>query len=360
MATWMSAQIRKLQPGQPDSPTYADVVSPKSPPKSPEATTYPFKYDKATVTPLKVTVNSGSSGSLEGGSYSIKVLSTNYSIGRRRVENRSLLPKQIVAYDAPHLQSPRWVVKPRGDGTYKLSVSTGHTGAAQSDKLVAYLIKEPEIENWVVTPRPQHGEGIFTIEKADRSAGWTVTQEEVQQEGGFKIVKVLPLVSNKMSPPQFRENQLFKFDGIGGFHQVSPTLTRPIAQNQSSSGPLSNGTYSIKVKGADLQIGRDPTPDRSLFPRRIQTLTKTYADTPKWKLEKLSADKYRLAVGKLAVGTTPKKAVVAYQTEEERPYVEDWIITPQPQHGKGIYTVEKGDHSAGWTLSEEEASEGGQ
>ncbi|KAK6330381.1 hypothetical protein TWF696_003477 [Orbilia brochopaga] len=300
-----------------------------------------------------------SSGSLESGTYTIKVLSTNYSIGRRRVENRSLLPKQIIASYAPSSQSSRWVVKAREDGRYKLSVGNGHTGPAQGDKLVAYLIKEDEIEDWIVTSRPQHGDGVFTIEKPDRSAAWTVTEEQVQQDGSFKIVKVLPLISTRSSPPKINEYQLFKFASTSGLPQLSPISKKMSSPARNPSTPLSNGTYAIKTKDTNQEIGRDPTPDRSALTRKIQTLSKTYADTPRWELKGLSGDSYRLTIGGFWVGADSNNRVVAYQKEEERQDAEDWIITAQPQHGNNVYTVEKSDHSLGWTLGEGAASEGG-
>ncbi|KAF3908772.1 hypothetical protein ABW21_db0203575 [Orbilia brochopaga] len=314
-------QIGKIIPAVPQAAVAALTNGPP-----PKIMTLPsIQLNKSTPSKTIAAKIDTSAGSLDSGAYTIKVLSTNSSIGRRRVENRSLLPKQIVASEAHNSRSSRWAIKARGNGRYKLSVGNGHTGPAQGDKLVAYLLKEADIVDWIVTSRPQHGEGVFTIEKPDRSGAWTVTNEQVQQE-----VKILPLISTRSSPPRFNEYQLFRFTGTSTLAQLSPTSNTMESPAQTPSIPaLSNGTYSIKAK----DNGQDITLDRS---RRIQTLPKTYADTPKWELKTVSGDVYRLSIGGSWIGVDPSKNTVApYETEQK---AEDWIVNAQPQHGNNIYT----------------------
>ena len=97
----------------------------------------------------------------------------NPPIGRYPVEDLSLQPKPV--YSLPSNQGfefPKWVIEKRDKGCHLKAF--GAPVGIHKNQLCAFLLDQPEIEEWVITPRPEHGKNIATVERSDRSAGWYV------------------------------------------------------------------------------------------------------------------------------------------------------------------------------------------
>ncbi|KFY98216.1 hypothetical protein V500_01760 [Pseudogymnoascus sp. VKM F-4518 (FW-2643)] len=69
-----------------------------------------------------------------------------------------------------------------------------------------------------------------------------------------------------------------------------------------------------------------------------------------WSIEK-SGDGYRLSVRGNPV-TVIKGLLFAVLTGDPEP--EEWVIKAQPQHGKGVYTVETARGGVGWIAPDNE------
>ncbi|KIP12660.1 hypothetical protein PHLGIDRAFT_60974 [Phlebiopsis gigantea 11061_1 CR5-6] len=137
---------------------------------------------------------------IEDGLYTITSKVGNANIGRFPVEDLSLLPKRILKLDAD-ANARQWIIVRSGEGcTLK---AKGAPVGENDQKLWAHLIMEEKAHPWLITPVPQMGEGLYIIEKTDRSAGWSVVDEENSQ------IQVKPLISTRSLPPMYPANQLF-------------------------------------------------------------------------------------------------------------------------------------------------------
>ncbi|KAG9010629.1 hypothetical protein FRB95_008188 [Tulasnella sp. JGI-2019a] len=139
--------------------------------------------------------------SLESGTYIITNNAFKTLIGRNPFEDRSLLPKPVQSLP-PGSDPPMWEILKTGSD-YVMNI--GGAPATEMDGLVSALLMDPENgSKWCITPQPQHGPNVYTIELADKSKGWVVPTEEPETQ-----VALQPLISTKSIPPQFPATQLF-------------------------------------------------------------------------------------------------------------------------------------------------------
>ncbi|KAG8996134.1 hypothetical protein FRB94_008559 [Tulasnella sp. JGI-2019a] len=140
--------------------------------------------------------------SLESGTYTIKNKASGTCIGRNPVEDRSLNPKRVLSLP-PGGDAPRWNIQKDGND-YKMMIRGA--SATELDGLVkALLMGQQGASKWCITPQPQHGTDMYTVEVADKSQGWVLPTNEPETQ-----VAVQPLISTKSLPPQFRPNALFE------------------------------------------------------------------------------------------------------------------------------------------------------
>jgi len=125
-------------------------------------------------------------------------------IGRSPGEDRSLNPKKVLLLPRDR-QAPEWLVR-RSQDTFRLE-AYGAPVAARNRKLYACLIEKMcEKASWVITPQPQFGPDVYTVETPDRSAGWIIPNDEEDAQ-----IAVRPLIVGPSEPPFFPPNELFKF-----------------------------------------------------------------------------------------------------------------------------------------------------
>ncbi|KAK6358009.1 hypothetical protein TWF730_007363 [Orbilia blumenaviensis] len=131
----------------------------------------------------------------------------NPPIGRYPVEDISLSPKPVFSLPSNQgFEFPKWVVEKMDKG-YHLKAFGSPVGI-HKNQLCAFLLHERDIEEWIVTFRPEHGKDIATIEKADKSVAWCV--EENKNPNQPKCITMKPLPS-RGSSSHLPENVLFTF-----------------------------------------------------------------------------------------------------------------------------------------------------
>lgn len=100
--------------------------------------------------------------SLAPGTYVIKCLATNNFIGRDNREDKSLLPKPVFSLP-PDSTAPRVTVENAEDDGYYIIKQRGGTFGTDDSALKAFLIIEDGADIcWRITPRPYHGEDVYT------------------------------------------------------------------------------------------------------------------------------------------------------------------------------------------------------
>ncbi|KAF3927911.1 hypothetical protein ABW20_dc0106811 [Dactylellina cionopaga] len=98
---------------------------------------------------------------LPNGRYIIKCKANNQFVGRNIREDLSLNPKRVVNLPEEADEQPLiWEIQKRENG-YDMRARGSHT-AIIDNKLYAVLLEQPVAEEWVITPRPQHGQNIYT------------------------------------------------------------------------------------------------------------------------------------------------------------------------------------------------------
>jgi len=105
----------------------------------------------------------------------------------------------------------------------------------------------------------------------------------------------------------------------------------------------------IASKVDSRPIGRYPVEDLSLLPKRVLSLAMGTHASP-FIVQKSDKGYTVRALG------APTGAIDGqlFAVLLDFPPAEDWIITPQPQHGENTYTIEKNDRSGGWVVDDEE------
>jgi hypothetical protein len=134
---------------------------------------------------------------------------------------------------------------------------TLHVGGAQlgvlDNQLVAFLVPPIRAEEWIITPVPQHGENAVVVEKADRSAGWVLPD----QQAGTPVA-VTPLIAGVSEPPHFPPNEVW--------------LIAPLTEESDLAPNTAAFTLCSQLAGEGQYIGRHQIEDRSLRPKRIMLL----------------------------------------------------------------------------------------
>ncbi|MFD7493703.1 I66 family serine proteinase inhibitor [Streptomyces sp. NPDC059832] len=111
--------------------------------------------------------------------------------------------------------------------------------------LFAALLPDPPAQKWIITHAPGHDRNVFTIETADRRAGWVLPSAEPKEQ-----IAVRPLIVGPSVPPFYPSNELW-------------VITPASGQNE--------GSYFITSKVNDLGVGRAPIEDHSLNPKAVVT-----------------------------------------------------------------------------------------
>ncbi|GJE98484.1 serine protease inhibitor-like protein [Phanerochaete sordida] len=144
--------------------------------------------------------------SLANGLYTITSLSHNLKIGRHPIEDRSLLPKRVMAMepsdDALCSSIAPWTIEESGGETYTMRTAGGTAGDVDG-RLYAHLMMEEQAEKWRIERCPQAGECCFVVTKPDRSVCWTVPSD-----GETNQVELRPL--DPAHPP----TQVFRIEPV--------------------------------------------------------------------------------------------------------------------------------------------------
>ncbi|KAG8983413.1 hypothetical protein FRB93_007272 [Tulasnella sp. JGI-2019a] len=123
-------------------------------------------------------------------------------VGRPQREDKSLLPKPIVAL--PEGVRSAWTTKSSKPNTSILMVGGAPT-AAITNQVFAILLPEPPATTWKIMPVPQAGANTYLITKADNpSQGWVMPSGQSNTQ-----VAVRPLIMGPSDPPYYPPNQLW-------------------------------------------------------------------------------------------------------------------------------------------------------
>ncbi|KAK6541422.1 hypothetical protein TWF694_007233 [Orbilia ellipsospora] len=156
---------------------------------------------------------------IDPGRYKVSsLLPEGHVIGRRRAEDKSYRPKEIVQLQEDvELQSHQiWEIEKASEDMELYTIKCG--GAivgAIGDKLFAFLQlqdgQKPPI--WQIR-KAQAQEGYILVNFSDDALyrgeeGWMIWHNEVDEQ-----IIVRPLVIVPTEPPRFPENQLFRFDPL--------------------------------------------------------------------------------------------------------------------------------------------------
>jgi hypothetical protein len=128
----------------------------------------------------------------------------NLFAGRNIREDKSLLPKRVFCPTDNDRPDP-WEIRALPNGRYRLSTRGAPTGA--KDRLLfAFLLEDQGAEEWVITRR---NGGLYTIESADRNAGWVAQVDATDPQ-----IAVRPLIVGPSDPPFFPPNELWNIQPL--------------------------------------------------------------------------------------------------------------------------------------------------
>jgi hypothetical protein len=131
------------------------------------------------------------------------------------------------------------------------------------DRLFALLAGPEQVEQWVVTPVPQHGENAVIIQTDDLSAGMLLPDEQPGTQ-----VAVRPLIAGRSYPPTYPPGEVW----------IATPLTG------SDAPGLEPGTSAFTLRprsvGADQYIGRPRIEELSMRPKPIVLLPEGTEPTP--------------------------------------------------------------------------------
>ncbi|KAH7922185.1 hypothetical protein BV22DRAFT_1037764 [Leucogyrophana mollusca] len=153
---------------------------------------------------------------LKAGQYVVTCHLTGGVLGRDRPDDRSGGPKPVVLfpsdsehveYDAYGVAGPTFVVEPQGNSRYILKIG-GDPTLPIGRQLYTTPDGNTSGEKWVIT---QHRyQGPYTIETADRSAGWAIV-DDISPTGQ---IAVRPLLRMPGYPAPYPSDELFDFTPV--------------------------------------------------------------------------------------------------------------------------------------------------
>ncbi|RDB24465.1 Serine protease inhibitor [Hypsizygus marmoreus] len=140
---------------------------------------------------------------LKTGIYTIVNKHTGQAVGRARAEDRSALPRRIVALPAgaTNDEGSQWVIKAK-DGKYELSVLGASTFA--QDQLVFGDLFGDQVEQWKIEAQTHLGENTYTIVQSFGIGGWVLEGDDATTQ-----VACRGLIVGHSHPPFFPANQLW-------------------------------------------------------------------------------------------------------------------------------------------------------
>ncbi|PIL29899.1 hypothetical protein GSI_07809 [Ganoderma sinense ZZ0214-1] len=152
--------------------------------------------------------------SLESGQYIITSAFGGYGIGRRTIEDRSLMPKGI--YVLPQDAESPWHVERLEDGTYKLKNKGDLVGSSIIGQLLAFLLPGGEIGatmNWTFRPDVKSGnpDAWVITEVGGHGRAWSVPDSNLHD---IPHVVVKPLAVGLSEPPTFPPTEVFIFKKV--------------------------------------------------------------------------------------------------------------------------------------------------
>ncbi|KIM41176.1 hypothetical protein M413DRAFT_11342 [Hebeloma cylindrosporum] len=129
--------------------------------------------------------------------------------GRNHREDRSLLPKRVNCPTDGDLEL--WDLEQLPNGRYRLEARGSPTGA-RNNLLYAFLIDPSKAEEWIITKRKvDRNRSLYTIEKADKTAGWV---KQTGTEGPQIAVLPLRVIETPDGTPQFFPNALWNIQPL--------------------------------------------------------------------------------------------------------------------------------------------------
>ncbi|KAF3935980.1 hypothetical protein ABW20_dc0102370 [Dactylellina cionopaga] len=128
--------------------------------------------------------------------------------------------------------------------------------------------------------------------------------------------------------------------------------------------PLSTGDYVIASMNPIRPLGiAPPDGNRSLNPKQV-LLMNNLDDFQPWNIIQIDDDEdgnkvFRILLGEVGAERTRNgRLVVSGSSPDDDDDLEPWIVTVQPQHGYGVYTIESKDRSIAWTVSDTQDKHG--
>jgi len=147
---------------------------------------------------------------LKPGRYFITCLYGGLPIGRPLREDRSLLPKAVVALNPRDERTDQAVfdLELKDNGTYLIK-SFGNFTANINDRLFAILLPEPAPQNWVLKKSERDDGDVFVVIAENSPLGWVLQEDEPGAQ-----VAVRPLIVGPSLPPFYPPTELFKFTPV--------------------------------------------------------------------------------------------------------------------------------------------------
>ncbi|KAH7922183.1 hypothetical protein BV22DRAFT_1197609 [Leucogyrophana mollusca] len=150
---------------------------------------------------------------LKAGDYIVTSKLTDSTVGQERPEDRSGGPKKVVLFPSDSFDHDVFSVEPQGNSQYVLKLGGEPLVAIDRQLYTSPSTKNPA-EKWVITQHAYHGP--YTIETADRTAGWKII-DDLHPSGH---IAVRPLVRLPGYPPRYPSDELFNFTPVETSHYM--------------------------------------------------------------------------------------------------------------------------------------------
>ncbi|KAI0721067.1 hypothetical protein C8T65DRAFT_254546 [Cerioporus squamosus] len=147
---------------------------------------------------------------LKDGTYRIVTIDGKHDIGRKFVEDLSLLPKRVLTLPGPASggrPSPTWEIRAVGDGKYKMKTGGSYVGIlpGPDGKVCAFVLEDMlQGAEWDIKHVPQHSQNAYIILQKDGERGWSFKEDDYQQ------LSVSHVICTSTEPPQFMPNMVFR------------------------------------------------------------------------------------------------------------------------------------------------------